>query len=42
MRCDFCKQWMESDETGLFCMRHEMGGHLSCAYNHFKKEHDDE
>lgn len=31
LRCDFCGEEMDRNETGMFILALEKGGHISCA-----------
>ena len=31
MHCDFCLGPLEDDETGIFLVWYEKGGHIECA-----------
>lgn len=40
LTCDWCSRQMPTEETGIFCLTHEEGGHASCGYTHFSESHD--
>ena len=39
LKCDWCSEDMDFDETGIFCLFHEKSGHIVCGNKHFKEEH---
>lgn len=42
MNCDFCGDGIGIDETGFFCLEHEMGGHIVCAFHHNERFHNED
>jgi hypothetical protein len=37
MKCDFCHEEMDTNETGIFLLEEKMGGHILCAMKAQKK-----